>query len=372
MVASDRISTYDAVHPTPIPDKGKVLTGLSAFWFEKTGGIVANHLISATRRACPSGARGRGAGRARARDAAGGVRRARLHHRLGLEGLPGAAARSRGSSCRRACASPSACPSRSSRRARRPTWATTRRSTSSAAAELVGDRALMRSVARRVDRAVLVRRRARARQRGVILADTKFEFGLDRSDPAAAAGARRRGADARTPRATGPLRATRPGRGQPSFDKQYVRDWASAQRLGQAAARAGDPRGRGRGHPGALRRGLRADHRRAVQRVARAQRRGLTARVPGTRPDPPEGRHPRPTGRGRRAGAAGARLRRRRATCTSAGWSSSTSRTPGSSQAMCEKLLANPLVEDYEVELLEGPAGESARARSRGAEERAG
>jgi phosphoribosylaminoimidazole-succinocarboxamide synthase len=46
MVASDRISTYDAVHPTPIPDKGKVLTGLSVFWFERTAGIVANHLIS--------------------------------------------------------------------------------------------------------------------------------------------------------------------------------------------------------------------------------------------------------------------------------------------------------------------------------------
>ena len=37
MVASDRISTYDAVHPTPIPDKGSVLTGLSVFWFEQTG-----------------------------------------------------------------------------------------------------------------------------------------------------------------------------------------------------------------------------------------------------------------------------------------------------------------------------------------------
>ena len=48
MVASDRISTYDAVHPTMIPDKGKVLTGLSVFWFEKTKKIVANHLISAT------------------------------------------------------------------------------------------------------------------------------------------------------------------------------------------------------------------------------------------------------------------------------------------------------------------------------------
>jgi phosphoribosylaminoimidazole-succinocarboxamide synthase len=48
MVASDRISTYDVVHPTPIPGKGAVLTGLSAFWFAKTGHIVANHYLSGT------------------------------------------------------------------------------------------------------------------------------------------------------------------------------------------------------------------------------------------------------------------------------------------------------------------------------------
>ena len=48
MVASDRISTYDAVHPTPIPDKGKVLTGLSVYWFERIAEIVPNHLISDT------------------------------------------------------------------------------------------------------------------------------------------------------------------------------------------------------------------------------------------------------------------------------------------------------------------------------------
>jgi phosphoribosylaminoimidazole-succinocarboxamide synthase len=48
MVASDRISTYDVVHPTPIPDKGKVLTGLSAFWFAQTCDLVPNHLVSAT------------------------------------------------------------------------------------------------------------------------------------------------------------------------------------------------------------------------------------------------------------------------------------------------------------------------------------
>src|ERR1039458_8935227 len=50
MVASDRISTYDAVHPTPIPGKGQVLTGMSVFWFELTSAIVPNHLRSEERR----------------------------------------------------------------------------------------------------------------------------------------------------------------------------------------------------------------------------------------------------------------------------------------------------------------------------------
>ena len=57
MVASDRISAYDVVLPTPIPDKGKVLTGLSVFWFERTAGIVPNHLVSTD---VPDEARGRG------------------------------------------------------------------------------------------------------------------------------------------------------------------------------------------------------------------------------------------------------------------------------------------------------------------------
>ena len=59
IVASDRISTYDVVHPTPIPDKGNVLTGLSTFWFERTAQIVPNHLISVTD-GVPAEARGRG------------------------------------------------------------------------------------------------------------------------------------------------------------------------------------------------------------------------------------------------------------------------------------------------------------------------
>src|SRR5436189_466751 len=48
LVASDRISTYDVVHPTPIPTNGQVLTGLSVFCFERTQQIVPNHLVSYT------------------------------------------------------------------------------------------------------------------------------------------------------------------------------------------------------------------------------------------------------------------------------------------------------------------------------------
>ena len=48
LVASDKVSVYDVVLPTPIPDKGKILTQLSLWWFERLAGIVANHVISAT------------------------------------------------------------------------------------------------------------------------------------------------------------------------------------------------------------------------------------------------------------------------------------------------------------------------------------
>ncbi len=46
LTASDRISTFDVVLPTEIPDKGRVLTGLSAFWFARTRDIVPNHLLA--------------------------------------------------------------------------------------------------------------------------------------------------------------------------------------------------------------------------------------------------------------------------------------------------------------------------------------
>ncbi len=51
LVASDRISTYDVVHPTPVPDKGRILTAVSAFWFERLADVTPNHLIAADARA---------------------------------------------------------------------------------------------------------------------------------------------------------------------------------------------------------------------------------------------------------------------------------------------------------------------------------
>ena len=59
VVASDRISAYDQVLPTPIPDKGRVLTALSVWWFERLSDLVPHHLVSVDDPAIPAGWRGR-------------------------------------------------------------------------------------------------------------------------------------------------------------------------------------------------------------------------------------------------------------------------------------------------------------------------
>jgi len=58
IVSTDRVSTFDVVLPTPIPDRGKVLTQLSAFWFEQTGQIIPNHLLSTDLAAFPESVQG--------------------------------------------------------------------------------------------------------------------------------------------------------------------------------------------------------------------------------------------------------------------------------------------------------------------------
>ena len=157
-----------------------------------------------------------------ARDAARRVRRARLHHRLGLEGLPRDAARSAGTGCRKGCASRSGCPSRSSRRRRRLRPGHDENITREQAAELVGASASTKSSGSRSSSTRFAA--AHAEARGIILADTKFELGVDDDGQLVLAD------EAFTPDSSRfwPADAYEPGGPQPSFDKQYVRDYCES------------------------------------------------------------------------------------------------------------------------------------------------
>jgi phosphoribosylaminoimidazole-succinocarboxamide synthase len=221
MVASDRISTYDAVHPTPIPDKGKVLTGLSAFWFAKTEQIVANHMLSATD-GVPEEVRGRALVVRKLRMlpvecivrgyiTGSGWKDYQVSGRVSGIELPAGLGESE--QLPHAIFTPS-------------TKAESGHDEAidfERAAELVGDRALMERV-RDVCIDLYAFAAAHARERGVILADTKFELGLDFDGELVV------GDEVLTPDSSRywPVEGYAVGRGQPSFDKQYVRDWASA------------------------------------------------------------------------------------------------------------------------------------------------
>lgn len=220
MVASDRISTYDAVHPTRIPDKGKVLTGLSVFWFQITSQIVANHLISATD-GVPEEVRGR----------ALAVRKLEM---LPVECVVRGYITGSGWKDYQASGKVSGIelPAglRESEQLREPIFTPSTKAgighdetiDLGAAAELVGDSVLMQRV-RDVSIELYSFAAEHARERGVILADTKFEFGLDENDELVV------GDEVLTPDSSRywPADSYEIGRGQPSFDKQYVRDWAS-------------------------------------------------------------------------------------------------------------------------------------------------
>jgi phosphoribosylaminoimidazole-succinocarboxamide synthase len=220
MVASDRISTYDVVHPNPIPDKGKVLTGLSAFWFAKTGHIVANHYVSATE-GVPDEVRGR----------AMVVRKLEM---LPVECVVRGYITGSGWKDYQETGSVSGIELppglRESDRLPTPIFTPSTKAEEGhdeaidfdGAVDLVGDRDLMTRV-RDVSIALYSFAADHARDRGVILADTKFEFGLDPSGELVV------GDEVLTPDSSRywPADTYEPGHGQPSFDKQYVRDWAS-------------------------------------------------------------------------------------------------------------------------------------------------
>ena len=221
MVASDRISTYDVIHPTPIPDKGRVLTGLSAYWFERTASIIANHLVSVVDDVPPE-ARGR----------------AMIVRKLtmlpiecvvrgylsgsGWKDYQGAGAVS-GIELPRGL--------RESDRLPEPIFTPSTKAQVGhdeaidfdGVTALVGDRGLAQRL-RDVSLALYRHAAAHARSHGIILADTKFELGLD------GRGTLTLGDEVCTPDSSRfwPADQYEPGRWQPSFDKQFVRDWASS------------------------------------------------------------------------------------------------------------------------------------------------
>jgi len=221
LVASDRISTYDVIHPNPIPDKGKVLTGLSAFWFERTAGIVPNHMLSVTD-GVPVEAGGRGM-IVRQLD----MLPVEAVVRGYLTGSGWKDYQRTGAVC--GIALPAGL--RESDRLPEPIFTPATKADLGShdenidfegAARLIGDRALAERL-RELSIALYEHAADHARERGIILADTKFELGLDGD------GTLTLGDEALTPDSSRfwPVEGYEPGRSQPSFDKQFVRDWAS-------------------------------------------------------------------------------------------------------------------------------------------------
>jgi phosphoribosylaminoimidazole-succinocarboxamide synthase len=211
LVASDRISTFDVVLPTAIPDKGRVLTGLSGFWFARTRSICANHLLALR----PDG---------------------RSTECRRLEMLPiecvvrGYLSGSGWKDYRKSgevCGHRLPAGLRESDRLPEPifTPATKAQSghdeniTREQAVAIVGAERF--AEAERLSLALYRFAAAYALERGVIIADTKFEFGVDR------AGRLVLGDEALTPDSSRfwPADQYAPGGPQPSYDKQYVRDF---------------------------------------------------------------------------------------------------------------------------------------------------
>jgi phosphoribosylaminoimidazole-succinocarboxamide synthase len=211
LVASDRISTFDVVLPTAIPDKGRVLTGLAAFWFARTRAICPNHLLALR----PDGR----------------STECRRLEMLPVECVVRGYLSGSGWKDYRAsglvCGHRLPAGLRESDRLPEPifTPATKAQSghdeniTREQAARIVGAERF--AEAERLSIALYRFAAAYALERGIIIADTKFEFGADRT------GRLVLGDEALTPDSSRfwPADQYAPGGPQPSYDKQYVRDY---------------------------------------------------------------------------------------------------------------------------------------------------
>ena len=214
LVASDRISTFDVVLPTPIPDKGRVLTGLSAFWFARTRAIVPNHLLDL-------GDDGRSTV----------VRRldmlpVEIVVRGYLSGSGWVDYQASGAVCGHDL------PGGLLESQRLPEPIVTPATKAAEGHDLNIDegeaaRLCGRSRYEQAREAALAVYRfaaAHAEERGILLADTKFELGVDADGRVTLAD------EALTPDSSRfwPRDGYRPGGPQQSFDKQFVRDWCLA------------------------------------------------------------------------------------------------------------------------------------------------
>jgi phosphoribosylaminoimidazole-succinocarboxamide synthase len=225
LIATDRISAFDYVLGSGIPDKGKVLTQLSAFWFERTGSIIANHVLTLDVREYPA------ALRAHAGMLAGRSMLVRKTEPVPLECV--ARGYLSGSGWKEYVASGTVCgvrlPAglRESDRLPEPIFTPATKATSghdiniseADAARLVGTDLVEQL--RRHTLALYRHGVEHAESRGIILADTKFEFGRLPSGDLILID------EVMTPDSSRywPKDAYAPGGPQPSFDKQYVRDY---------------------------------------------------------------------------------------------------------------------------------------------------
>ena len=228
LVASDRVSTYDVVHPTPVPDKGRVLTGLSAFWFDRLTPIVPNHLVSTSVDDLPSAAQ-QHVEELRGRSML--VRRVEIVPfecvaRGYLAGSGWAEYQRDGTVCGITLPPGLA----EADRLPEPIFTPATKAevgehdvnvSFEVLAEASGDElaARLRTLSLELYRAGA----EHAAEHGIILADTKFEFGLLDGEVVLAD-------EVLTPDSSRywPADAWEPGRTPPSFDKQFVRDYAAS------------------------------------------------------------------------------------------------------------------------------------------------
>jgi phosphoribosylaminoimidazole-succinocarboxamide synthase len=232
VVASDRISAYDHVLPTPIPGKGTVLTQLSLWWFDQLADLVPNHVVTAE--GGPDGVPDAVAGRAMV------CRRLEMYPvecvaRGYLTGSGLVEYRATGEVCGIPLEPGLVDGSRLPDPVFTPaTKAAVGEHDENVSFDVVAARIGAPAAERLRDLtlAVYTRAEAVARERGVILADTKLEFGT----VAGADGGRVvvLGDEVLTPDSSRfwPADAWQPGRAQPSFDKQYVRDWLTSAASG--------------------------------------------------------------------------------------------------------------------------------------------